>query len=90
MSEVKKISEEQLKSLQEKVGTIQNLQTQIGGIEMQKHGALHQVATVQEELSKLQAQLEEQYGKVSINIQDGSYEEITEEETVSPEVLQKA
>jgi hypothetical protein len=90
MSEQKKISEEQLKDLQEKVGTIQNLQAQVGGIEMQKHMMLHQVAAAQEQLQQLQAKLEEEYGKVSINIQDGSYEEITEEETVSPEVLSKA
>ena len=90
MSEVKKISEEQLKSLQEKVGAIQNLQTQLGGIEIQKHGMLHQIAVVQDDLQKLQTALEDEYGKVSINIQDGSYEEIPEEETVSPEVLQKA
>lgn len=74
-----KIKEEQLKSLQEKVGAIQNLQAQIGGIEMQKHMALHQVAAAQEDLQKLQAELEEEYGKVSINIQDGTYEEIVEE-----------
>jgi hypothetical protein len=90
MSEQKKISEEQLKDLQEKVGTIQNLQAQVGGIEMQKHMMLHQVAAAQEQLQQLQASLEEEYGKVSINIQDGSYEEITEEETVSPEALSKA
>lgn len=90
MSEQKKISEEQLKDLQEKVGTIQNLQAQVGGIEMQKHMMLHQVAAAQEQLQQLQASLEEEYGKVSINIQDGSYEEITEEETVGPEVLSKA
>lgn len=89
MSTEKKISEEQLKELQQKVGVIQNLQAQIGGIEMQKHAALHQVAAAQEDLQKLQVALEDEYGKVSINIQDGSYEEITEEETVSPEVLQK-
>jgi len=74
-----KIKEEQLKSLQEKVGAIQNLQAQIGGIEMQKHMALHQVAAAQEDLQKLQAELEQEYGKVSINIQDGTYEEIVEE-----------
>lgn len=79
MSEVKKISEKQLKSLQEKVGVIQNLQAQIGGIEMQKHMVLHQVAAAQENLQKLQAELEEEYGKVSVNIQDGTYEEIVEE-----------
>lgn len=82
MSTENKIKEEQLKSLQEKVGAIQNLQAQIGGIEMQKHMALHQVAAAQEDLQKLQAELEKEYGKVSINIQDGTYEEIVEEAEV--------
>jgi hypothetical protein len=89
MSETKKITEEQLKSLQEKVGNIQNLQAQIGGIEMQKHMVLHQAAAAQEELQKLQVELEDSYGKVSINIQDGTYEEIPEE-TVEEAVLEKA
>lgn len=82
MSTENKIKEEQLKSLQEKVGAIQNLQAQIGGIEMQKHMALHQVAAAQEDLQKLQAELEDEYGKISINIQDGTYEEIVEEAEV--------
>ena len=82
MSEVTKITEEQLKDLQEKVGAIQNLQAQIGGIEMQKHAALHQVAAAQEDLQKLQVALEDEYGKVSINIQDGTYEPIVEEAEV--------
>lgn len=89
MSETKKITDEQLKSLQEKVGNIQNLQAQIGGIEMQKHMVLHQVAAAQEELQKLQVELEDSYGKVSINIQDGTYEEIPEE-AVEEAVLEKA
>lgn len=84
------ISEEHLKSLQEKVGAIQNLQTQIGGLEAQKHGALHALAGQQDELQKLQQTLEEEYGKVSINIQDGSYEPIVEEEDVPVSELAKA
>lgn len=82
MSTENKITEEQLKSLQEKVGVIQNLQAQIGGIEMQKHMVLHQVAAAQEDLQKLQVELEDTYGKVSINIQDGTYEPIVEEAEV--------
>lgn len=79
MSTEKKITEEQLQKLQQSVGAIQNMQAQLGGIEMQKHGLLHQVAAAQEELQKFQVELEDMYGKVSINIQDGTYEEITEE-----------
>ena len=83
-----KITDEQLKSLQEKVGAIQNIQSQIGGLEAQKHAALHVLASQQEDLQTLQQSLEEEYGKVSINIQDGTYEAIPEEEeTVGPEIL---
>jgi len=82
MSEVKKISEEQLKQLQQLVGSIQNLQSQIGGIEAQKHVALHQLLGTQDELQKVQVALEDEYGKININIQDGTYEEIVEEAVV--------
>jgi len=78
-----KITDEQLKSLQEKVGAIQNIQAQIGGLEAQKHAALHVLASQQEELQTLQQSLEEEYGKVSINIQDGTYEPIEEDAPVS-------
>ena len=82
MSEVKKISEEQLEKLQQLVGTIQNLQGQIGGIEAQKHVALHQLLGTQEQLQAMQGELEKEYGKVNVNIQDGTYEEIVEEAVV--------
>jgi len=82
MSEVKKISEEQLQKLQQLVGTIQNLQGQIGGIEAQKHVALHQLLGTQEQLQQMQGELEKEYGKVNVNIQDGTYEEIVEEAVV--------
>jgi hypothetical protein len=78
-----KITDEQLKSLQEKVGAIQNIQAQIGGLEAQKHAALHVLASQQEELQTIQQSLEEEYGKVSINIQDGTYEPIEEDVPVS-------
>lgn len=90
MSKENKITEEHLTSLQQKVGAIQNLQAQIGGLEAQKHIALHQLLAGQEDLQKFQVELEDTYGKVSINIQDGTYQEIQEEETVGPEVLAKA
>jgi len=79
MSDVKKISEEQLNELQSLVGSIQNLQSQIGGLEAQKHVALHQLLGVQEKLQGIQGDLEKEYGKININIQDGTYEEIVEE-----------
>ena len=79
---MEKITEDQLKQLQELVGTINNAQAQLGGIEVQKHQLLHQVSEVQGKLNEVQAELEEEYGKVSVNLQDGTItkdEESTEE-----------
>jgi len=78
---MEKITEEQLKQLQELVGTINNAQSQLGGIEMQKHQLLHQVTEVQAKLNEAQAELEKEYGKVSINLQDGTITKEDEEST---------
>lgn len=69
---VEKISEEQLKELQGHVGKINQAQLQLGGMETQKHMLLHQLDAMQKALSDFQNKLEEEYGKVSVNIQDGS------------------
>jgi len=74
-----KISEEHLEELQSGVSKINQVALQIGNIELQKHGLLHQGSELQSDLSKFQAKLEEKYGKVSVNIQDGTYEPIKEE-----------
>lgn len=72
-----KIKTEELEALQKVVGNINNLQMQIGGVEAQKHDLLHAIANENNELQKIQKDLEETYGKVSVNLQNG---EITEDE----------
>ena len=67
-----KITEEQLKSIQDLVGQINNGQLQIGQLETQKHTLLHQIAEVQKGLKDFQDELEKEYGKVNVNIQDGT------------------
>ena len=77
---MEKIKDEQLKELQELIGKINQGQIQIGQLETQKHALLHQLSEIQQELQKFQETLEKEYGKVSINIQDGSYEALQEDE----------
>ena len=77
---MEKIKEEQLKELQGLINNINQGQIQIGQLETQKHTVLHQLAEIQQKLQKLQEKLEEEYGKISINIQDGSYEAPQEDE----------
>ena len=74
-----KITEEQLKQLQEQEGKKNAIKHDIGLLETQKHSLLHAFAQVQEEQDKLKTQLEDEYGKINVNLQDGSYEIIAEE-----------
>ena len=74
-----KITEEQLKQLQEQEGKKNAIKHDIGLLETQKHALLHAFAQVQEEQDKLKTQLEDEYGKINVNLQDGTYEVIPEE-----------
>jgi len=70
-----KVTDEQLKKLQEIVGAMNGATTRVGQIETQKHIVLHDLTLMREDLLKFQAELEEEYGKVNVNIQDGTISE---------------
>jgi hypothetical protein len=74
-----KITEKQLENLNKKYSAVQQLKVYIGDIEGQKHLLLHQLVNAQDELQKMQATLEEEYGKVSIDLKDGTYTPIEKE-----------
>ena len=75
-----KIKDEQLEKLQGLIKELNQIQSQLGSIELQKHSLLHQSSDLQNGLNEFQKELEKEYGKVSINVTDGTYEEITEED----------
>ena len=66
-----KISDEQLKKVQGFVNAINRGQLELGTMETRKHMLLHNIAGIQEELSGMQQEFQEQYGTFDINIQDG-------------------
>ena len=75
-----KITEKQLETIvkyQEELTAILN---NIGVLETQKHALLHKVAEVNEGLEKEKQKIEEEYGKISIDLKTGEYTEIKEEE----------
>ncbi len=76
-----KITKEQLEKLQESQKKYAAIKHDLGQLEVQKHGLLHLWAGIQEEDNKFKQELEEEYGKININLEDGSYEEIKEEES---------
>lgn len=76
-----KIKDEQLKQLQDQVNTINQNQLKIGSLETQKHTLIHNGVELQNQLRGIQDELEKEYGKVSVNISTGEYEEIKEEDS---------
>ena len=75
-----KIKEEQLKKIQEQQSAVTKILNEVGYLEANKHGLLHELAGVNEGIEDLKKELEEEYGAVNINLEDGTYTEIKEEE----------
>ena len=75
-----KIKEAELKSLQEQEQKKGAILHDLGLLETQKHSLNHMYAELMVEQDKSKKELEEEYGKVNINLKDGSYEIIKDEE----------
>ena len=67
-----RVTDAQLKRIQETVSVINRAHSEIGTIETKKHALMHQVSASQETLHVLQTELEKEYGTVDININDGT------------------
>jgi len=80
-----KITEEELKQIQAQVQVRSQLINDIGSVEAEKHRLLHALSNVLEKTKETADGLEEKYGKVNINLEDGSYEVIEKEEEVAEE-----
>ena len=66
-----KITDEQLKKVQDTVNNLNRAQLEIGSMELKKHEMMHQIAGLRDELTVLQGEFEKEYGTFDINIQDG-------------------
>jgi hypothetical protein len=80
-----KITEEELKTLQEQEGQKNAIKHDLGLLETQKHSLLHMFAEIQSKQEESKKELEEKYGKINVDLKDGSYEIIAEEEEVQQE-----
>ena len=76
-----KIKEEQLTKIKDQQEKLNELIHNIGLLESQKHGLLHEIAKVNVDIEEYKQELEKEYGAININLEDGTYTEIEEEET---------
>ena len=69
-----KVNKNELEQIQMFVKKINNGTNQLGQIEIEKHGILHALNQVQNDLSIFQNELKEKYGDVKVNLQTGKLE----------------
>ena len=67
-----KITDEQLKKVQDTVNNINRSQLEIGSMEIKKHEVMHNIAGLRDSLTVLQSEFEKDYGTFDINIEDGT------------------
>lgn len=76
----KSITAEELKQVKEQQSELGTVVNQIGQLEANKHSLLHKIAGINERIEETKKQLEEKYGSININLEDGTYTEIEKED----------
>ena len=75
-----KITKEELEKLVKQQKELNLLLNNIGVLSSQKHGLLHEIGEINKKVLKDKKELEEKYGSVNINLEDGTYEPIKSKE----------
>ena len=80
MSEVKSISKDQLEKIQDFQKELNKLLNETGFLEAQKTAVLAKFQEVNKQTEDFKKELEEEYGSININLEDGSYTPIEKED----------
>ena len=73
------ITKEQLPKVQDQQKELNTLLRDIGYVETQKHLLLHKQAELNNSIEEYKADLEKEYGAISIDIETGTYTEIVKD-----------
>lgn len=71
-----KIKEEQLSEIVGLQSKLNEIISNIGLLETQKHGFLHDVAEVNKKIQEFKVKLEKEYGAISVDLKTGEYTEV--------------
>lgn len=74
-TEVRKITDAELQEIQKHVTVMNELQMQIGGVEMQKADLMTEMGKLRAVMQELQQALMATYGDVTVNLADGTITE---------------
>ena len=88
MENTNKITEKQLETIVNQQKEMNALLSNIGLLESQKHGFLHQIAEINRNVEEFKSELQAEYGDININIEDGSYTPMNKPEEVTLEKVE--
>ncbi len=74
--ESKKVTDTQLKKINDQQSSLNNLLNNIGVLEVQKQKLTSDVKRLGEEIEETKKELEEEYGNVNIDLRDGTISDI--------------
>ncbi len=78
--EKNKITKEELEKVVDFQNKLYEIKTDIGVLETQKHAALHDLAGVNQEQEEYKKTLEDKYGSINVDLNDGTYTQMTKDE----------
>tara|TARA_R100001082_G_scaffold40985_1_gene21765 strand:- start:1433 stop:1720 length:288 start_codon:yes stop_codon:yes gene_type:complete len=84
-----KITDEQLEQVRAQQSVKARIINDVGVLEAQKHDLLNALTNVMQKTAETAEELEKEYGKININLEDGSYE-VVEVEEVKEEKAEEA
>ena len=76
-----RITDEELELIREQQTKIAQIKQDIGTLELRKHEVMIIMLDVNQEVEETKTTLEKKYGRVNINLDDGTYTDVEEEKT---------
>jgi len=77
-----RIEDKELEQIREQQTKLAQIKQDLGTLEVRKHEVMQVFLDVNKEVEETKSELEKKYGRVNINLDDGTYSEIEEEEVV--------
>jgi len=74
-----KLEEKELQVLKEQEAKKGAILHDLGVLDIQKHSLLHAYSVIQNQQEETKKELEEKYGKINVDLSDGSFTEVEEE-----------
>lgn len=78
-----KLNEEQIKQVQQVISLSNKIKLELGNISVRQHTLLHEMDTVNKQISEINQNLEKEYGKIDVDISTGEIKYLDDEQADS-------